>query len=104
MASAARSAFFLDEGALASDRLDFRMVQRCAAAASRAAPAQSRRQWRQRDCRNRIGAPREHTMVNIAAAGTNPLVQFLLGGATQGREPHPLFDSRWHSFLSTTAS
>jgi len=35
---------------------------------------------------------------DVAASGKNPLVHYLRHGAAEGREPHPLFDSRQYRF------
>ncbi len=33
---------------------------------------------------------------DVRAAGINPLVQYLLHGAAEGRDPNPLFDTDWY--------
>jgi len=34
---------------------------------------------------------------DVAAAGEDPLWHYLMHGAGEGREPHPLFDSQWYA-------
>src|SRR5436309_2110301 len=33
---------------------------------------------------------------DVAAAGADPVVHFLSHGAAEGRDPNPLFDTRWY--------